>query len=79
MYNKTLIVFITMAINPAARPNKGLAAMTTRVSFQPPMNPTKKPKMKVEIRSMKMDTWSAIALLILLMSLKWKNTLLRLL
>jgi len=58
-----------MAISPAAKPISGLTAMTTKVSFHPPMNPTMKPKTKVEILSMKIHTWSAMALLILLMSL----------
>ena len=65
---------LTMAMSPAARPIRGLTAMTTRVSFQPPMKPTMNPKMKVEIRSMKIDTWSAMALLILLMSLRKENS-----
>lgn len=60
----------TIAIRPAASPIKGLTAMTTRVSFHPPMNPTIKPNTKVEILSMKMATWSAMALLILLISLQ---------
>lgn len=59
----------TMAISPAAMPISGLTAMTTKVSFHPPMNPTMKPNTNVEILSMKIDTWSAMALLILLMSL----------
>lgn len=60
----------TIAIRPAASPIKGLTAMTTRVSLHPPMNPTIKPNTKVEILSMKMATWSAMALLILLISLQ---------
>ena len=59
-----------MAMSPAARPISGLTAMTTNVNFHPPMKPTMKPNTKVEILSMKMDTWSAMALLILLMSLR---------
>lgn len=62
-----------MAIRPAPRPIRGLTAMTTRVSFQPPIKPTVKPKMKVEILSIKMDTWSAMAPLILLISLEHKK------
>lgn len=61
---------LTIAISPAPSPISGLTAMTTRVSFQPPMNPTMKPNTKVESLSMKMDTWSAIALFILLISLR---------
>lgn len=61
---------ITIAIRPAAIPISGLTAMTTRVSFHPPMNPTMKPNTNVEILSMKMHTWSAMALLILLISLQ---------
>lgn len=57
-----------MAISPAASPISGLTVMTTRVNFHTLMNPTMKLKMKVEILSMKIDTWSAIASLILLMS-----------
>ncbi len=60
-------------MSPAASPMSGLTAITTSVSFHPPMNPTMKPNMNVEILSMKMDTWSAIALLILLMSLVEKE------
>lgn len=57
-----------MAISPAASPISGPTVMTTRVNFQTLMNPTMKLKMKVEILLMKIDTWSAIASLILLMS-----------
>lgn len=60
----------TIAISPAATPIKGLTAMTTNVSFQPPMKPTMNPNTKVEILSIKKDTWSAMALLSLLMSLR---------
>ncbi len=70
---KLYIVIPTIAMSPAASPMRGLTAITTSVSFHPPMNPTRKPNMNVEILSMKMDTWSAIALLILLMSLHGKR------
>lgn len=60
---------LTIAISPAPIPIRGLTAMTTRVSFHPPMNPTMKPKTNVEILSINIDTWSAMALLILLISL----------
>lgn len=74
IFNKFLSLIdswaLTIAISPAAIPISGLTATTTKVSFHPPMNPTMKPNTNVESLSMKIDTWSAMALLILLTSLQ---------
>ena len=66
-------VTLTSAMSPAPTPMRGLAARMTRVSFQPPMKPMQKPHTKVVNRWMKMLTWSAMASLILLMSLSQKR------
>lgn len=56
-------------MRPAPNPIKGLTATMTSVSFQPLTKPTQKPHTKVVKRCRKMATWSAMASLILLMSL----------
>ena len=63
----------TIAISPAPSPISGLTAMTTKVNFHPPMNPTMKPNTNVEILWMKKAIWSAMALLIMLISLQWNR------
>lgn len=56
-------------MRPAPTPISGLAATMTSVSFQPFTKPMQKPHTKVVKRCRKMATWSAMASLILLMSL----------
>lgn len=51
-------------------PMSGLAATMTSVSFQPFTKPMQKPHTKVVKRCKKMATWSAMASLILLISLR---------
>lgn len=57
-------------MRPAPTPISGLAATMTSVSFQPLTKPMQKPHTKVVKRCRKMATWSAMASLILLMSLR---------
>lgn len=64
---------LTKAMRPAPTPISGLAATMTSVSFQPLTKPMQKPQTKVVKRCRKMATWSAMASLILLMSLERKH------
>lgn len=60
---------LTRAMRPAPTPINGLAAMMTSVSFHPFTNPMEKPHTNVVKRWTNMATWSAMASLILFMSL----------
>lgn len=60
---------LTRAIRAVPTPISGLAATMTRVSFHPFTKPTQKPHTKVVKRWIKILTWSAMASLILLISL----------
>lgn len=64
---------LTRAIRPAPTPISGLAATMTSVSFHPFTKPMQKPHTNVVKRCRNMATWSAMASLILLMSLQHRR------
>lgn len=66
---------LTRPMMAAPIPMRGLTEMITKVSFQPWKNPSRNPQMLVVMRWMKMAIWSAMASLILLISLETREAL----